>query len=254
MELINAVVIDDEERARDSLKGLINNFCKDVRIVGEASNVPDGVTVINKHRPQVVFLDIEMPDYNGFEIVDFFRDVDFEIIFVTAYSEYALKAFEVSAIDYLLKPVDADKLQAAIEKAKKRLNGADMMNKMHLLKDSMNSGSFHKIALPVSEGLIFVTISEIVYLEADGAYTEVWLNNGTRIVVSKKLKFFEDVLENKPFFFRSHRSYIVNINYIEKYNRSENSLKLDNGKIVIISRDRKSEFERQLKENNLTIG
>lgn len=254
MNYIKAIIIDDEERARYALKGLLDNFCKDVQVVHECSNVPDGVLAINKSRPNLVFLDIEMPEYNGFEILDFFREIDFEIIFVTAYNEYALKAFEVSAIDYLLKPVDVEKLQSAVEKVKKKLNGKDMLNKLTVLKESLNNGSFNKIALPVNEGLIFVNTSEIIYLEADGAYTEVWLSNGTRIVVSKKLKFFEDVLESKPFFFRSHRSYMVNINYIQKYNRSENSLTLDNGKMVIISRDRKTEFERQLKENNITIG
>ncbi len=251
---MKAIIIDDEERARTALSSLLFEYCKNVEVIDTCSNVPDGVLAINKLRPDLVFLDIEMPEYNGFELLSFFREVDFEIIFVTAYNDYALKAFEVSAVDYVLKPVDIDKLKNAVEKAEKKLNGFDMQVRLDVLKESFKTEQFNKIALPVSDGLLFVDTSEIVYLEADGAYTEVWLNNGSKIVVSKKIKFFEDVLDKRPNFFRSHRSYIVNINFIKKYNRSDNALTLDNSKTIIISRDRKAEFELQLKNNNLTIG
>lgn len=254
MTEIKAIIIDDEERARTSLQSLLNQYCPSVKVVEQCSNVPDGVLAINKHRPQLVFLDIEMPEYSGFELLSFFRDIDFEIVFVTAFNEYALKAFEVAAIDYVLKPVDIDKLKLAVEKVEKKLNAYDMQHRLEVLKDSLKTDQFNKIALPVSEGLLFVDTNEIVYLEADGAYTEVWLKNGSKIVVSKKLKFFEDVLENKANFFRSHRSYIVNINFIKRYSKSDNSLLLDNGKSVVISRDRKLEFENQLKSNNVTVG
>lgn len=254
MNSIRAIIIDDEERARSTLSQLINQFCPSVELIGMYANVPDGVIAINKEKPQLVFLDIEMPEYSGFELLNFFRDVDFEIIFVTAYNEYALKAFEVSAIDYILKPVDIDKLKQAIEKAEKKLAGFDMQSRLNLLKETFKTEQFQKIALPVADGLLFVETTEIIYLEADGAYTEVWLKNGSKIVVSKKLKFFEDVLDKRPNFFRSHRSYIVNINSIKKYNRSENSLTLDNGKTIIVSREKKAEFEAQLKANNITVG
>ena len=252
--MINAVIIDDEERARDSLRALLTAYCPEVNIVSECANVPDGVLAINKHNPKLVFLDIEMPEYSGFELLSFFRDVDFEIIFVTAYNDYALKAFEVSAVDYVLKPVDIDKLKSAVEKAYKRIDGHDMKNRLDVLKDSFKSSQFNKIALPLAEGLLFVDVIEIVYLEADGAYTNVWLKDGSKILVSKKIKFFEEVLEGRPNFFRSHRSFMVNINFIKKYSRADNALLLDNGKTIIISRDRKVEFEQQLKSNNITVG
>jgi two-component system LytT family response regulator len=254
VSIIKAIIIDDEERARTTLSSLLKDYCKNVEIIESCSNVPEGVLAINKLRPQLVFLDIEMPEFNGFELLSFFREVDFEIIFVTAYNEYALKAFEVSAVDYVLKPVDIDKLQAAVEKAETRLNTFDMQNRLEVLKESFKNEQFNKIALPVADGLWFVDTTDIVYLEADGAYTEVWLRNGSKILVSKKIKFFEDVLDKRPNFFRSHRSYLVNINFIKKYNKSDNALTLDNGKTVVISRDRKSEFENQLKNNNLTVG
>ncbi len=251
---ITAVMIDDEERARDTLRTLLRDYCPQVEILAECANVPDGVLAINKHQPKLVFLDIEMPEYNGFELLSFFREVDFEIIFVTAYNDYALRAFEVSAVDYVLKPVDIDKLKAAVEKASKRLEGHDMKNRLDVLKDSFKTNQFNKIALPLAEGLLFVDVMEIVYLEADGAYTNVWLKDGSKILVSKKIKFFEEVLEGRQNFFRSHRSFMVNINFIKKYNRADNSLLLDNGKTIIISRDRKAEFEQQLKSNNITVG
>ena len=254
MEKIKAVIIDDEVRARDTLSTLLNQYCSNVDIVASCSNVPDGVLAINQKRPQLVFLDIEMPEYSGFELLSFFRDIDFEIIFVTAYNDYALKAFEVSAVDYVLKPVDIDKLIAAVDKANKKLAGNDMQNRLDVLKDTFKTEQFNKIALPMAEGLLFVETNEIIYLEADGAYTEVWLQNGSKITVSKKIKFFEDVLDKRPNFFRSHRSYIVNINFIKKYNKADNALTLDNGKTIVISRDRKQEFEQQLKDNNLTVG
>lgn len=254
MEVLKAIIIDDEERARSSLKALLRDYCPAVELVDECSGVPEGVLAINRHRPQLVFLDIEMPEYSGFELLGFFRDVDFEIVFVTAYNDYAIKAFDVSAVDYLLKPVDIDKLKAAVEKTQKKIGSHNMQARIDLLKESYTAGQFNKIALPVAEGLLFVDTAEIVYLAADGAYTEVWLRNSSKILVSKKLKFFEDVLENRPNFFRSHRSYIVNINFIKKYNKADNALTLDNGKTIIISRDKKAEFEGQLKHNNITVG
>lgn len=254
MEKIRAIIIDDEQRARSTLRALISEFCPAVEVVADCASVPDGVLQINQKRPHLVFLDIEMPEYSGFELLSFFRDIDFQVIFVTAYNEYALKAFEVSATDYLLKPVDIDKLKTAVEKAVKRRDATDTQNRVDVLKETFRTGEFNKIALPVSEGLLFVEVPEIVFLEAEGAYTNVWLKNGSRILVSKKLKFFEDVLEGRPSFFRSHRSFMVNINYLKKYNKSDSSLLLDNGKTVYISRERKADFEEQLRLHRITVG
>lgn len=254
MSKINAIIIDDEERARNTLRLLLEEYCPEVNIIASCSNVPDGVLKINQHRPQLLFLDIEMPEYSGFELLSFFRDIDFQIIFVTAYNEYALKAFEVSAVDYLLKPVDIDKLKTAVEKASKLVTTDIMQHKIDSLKDSFAAGQFNKIALPVAEGLLFIEVPEIVFLEADGAYTNVWLKNGTKILVSKKLKFFDEILHDRPNFFRSHRSFIVNVNFLKKYSKAESSLQLDNGKTVYISRDRKADFEEQLKLNRVTVG
>jgi two-component system LytT family response regulator len=250
---INAIIIDDEERARRTLRLLIETFCPDVKILGTYKNVPEGVLAINKLNPQLVFLDIEMPEYNGFELLGFFRDIDFEIIFVTAYNQYALKAFEVSAVDYLLKPVDSDLLVKAINKVGNRLQNNSMKERLSALQVNTQNEVFKRIALPVSDGLLFIEIEEIVLLEADGAYTSVFLKDGSEILVSKRLKFFEEVLKERPAFYRPHRSFIVNINFVKKLNRNESTLELDNKKSIPLPRNKKSEFEDLLKRFNLVV-
>ncbi|MBP8033653.1 MAG: response regulator transcription factor [Bacteroidia bacterium] len=250
---MNAIIIDDEERARNTLSSLLLNYCPEITVLATCANVPDGVLAINKHKPDVVFLDIEMPDYNGFELLGFFREIDFDIIFVTAYSEYAIKAFEISAVDYILKPIDIDQLKNSVEKLKQKKLHSQMQEQIELLKESYKGDDIRKIALSMSNGLTFVEIADIVLLEADGAYTTFYLKDGQKILVSKKLKFYEDILSNRSFFFRTHRSYFVNVNYIKKYSRSENAILMDNEFSITISRDRKQEFESLLKELRVSI-
>lgn len=251
MEKITAILIDDEERARNTLSSLLHQYCTDIEVVEMCDNVPNGVIAINKFHPQVVFLDIEMPEYSGFELLDFFKDVSFEVIFVTAYSQYAIRAFEVSATDYLLKPVDIDALQKAVEKIKLNQQKSSLNRRLELLRETYTNDEVSKIALPMADGLLFIEVKDIILLEADGAYTYVYLKNGSKILVSKKLKFFELLLNSRPLFFRPHRSFIININCIKNYNRGDNQLIMDNQHLVAISRDMKSEFESLLKELKL---
>lgn len=250
---MKAILIDDEDRARRTLSLMLEAYCPDVQIVAQCKSVPEGVLAINKHRPDLVFLDIEMPEYNGFELLGFFREVDFEIIFVTAYNQYALQAFEVSAVDYVLKPVDGELLQRAVEKAKNRQGTGAMQERIEALQANTQQEVFKRIALPVSDGLLFVSVEDILLLEAEGAYTKVYLRQERDVLVSKSLKFFEDILKDRRFFYRPHRSYIVNINYVKKFNRSEGFLELDNKRGVPISRDKKSAFEQWLKQYNLML-
>lgn len=240
---IRAIIIDDEENARKTLSRFITDYCPDVELVAQCKNVPEGAMAINKYNPDVVFLDIEMPEYNGFDLLNFFKVINFEIVFVTAYSEYAIRAFEVSAIDYLLKPVEIESLQKAVEKLKEKKYKNSIQDRLELMKDSFKSEEIKKIALPMSDGLLFVDIEHIVYFEADGAYTSLFLNNGSKLFVSKKIKFFEEILHNRKSFFRSHRSYLININYIKKYLRGESNIVMENETAIPISRERKQEFE-----------
>ncbi len=245
--MIKAIIIDDEEGAIRVLTNLLHQFMAEVEIVATARNVPDGVLAINRNKPDVVFLDIEMPDYSGFELLEFFKEVDFEIIFTTAYSQYAIQAFEVSAVDYVLKPIQIDKLEASLVKLKSRLESHTMFDRLQALKTNLKDDLIKKIALPVSDGLLFINVEEIIHLDADGAYTKVWVKGGTSILVSKNLKYFEDLLEKHTPFFRPHRSNIINVNFLKKYSRHDELLIMDNNHEISLSKNRKQEFEEFMK-------
>lgn len=244
---LRAVIIDDEQRARRVLTSSLAEINANIEIVSEAANVPAGVIEINKHKPDVVFLDIEMPDYSGFELLGFFREIDFEIIFITAYNQYAIQAFEVSAMDYLLKPIRIDLLEKSVIKLEEKLNKSNIGERLNALQANIKSDQIEKIAIPVSDGLVFVKIEEIVHIEADGSYATLHLEDGTSMFVSKKLKFFEDILIQRENFYRVHRSHIVSIKHVKKYNRNETLIFLENNKIVKVARDGKAEFESYLK-------
>lgn len=189
-----------------------------------------------------------MPEYNGFELFDFFEEIDFEVVFVTAYDQYAIKAFEVSAVDYLLKPVEIELLQKAVQKAEKKNSLKENKDQIGILKNIYKGEEIKKIALPLMDGLTFVELADISFFMADGAYTNVIFKNKSKILVSKRLKFFEDLLENRPVFFRAHRSSLINLNAMQKYYKGKNAIVMDNGIEISLSRDRKQEFENQLKE------
>lgn len=249
MSQYTAIIIDDEAKARKGLQLLIKHFCPNITILGSYGSVPESVIAINKKNPDIVFLDIEMPEYSGFELLGFFKEITFEIIFVTAYNQYALKAFEVSAIDYLLKPIDGDMIKKAVEKAIKRIGTSQMQASIETLQKNTETNFFRKIGLPISDGVLFVEVDEIVYLQAEGAYTKIYLKN-KEILVSKSIKYFDEILGGWPFFFRAHRSYLLNINFIKKFNRNEGLLILENNELIPLARDRKTDFEQILKHTN----
>lgn len=239
--VLKAVIIEDEQKARRILQTLIEENCDNIKILDTAEDVPSGVKAIIQHKPDVVFLDIELPGFNGFELADFFEEINFEIIFTTAYSQYALQAFQMSAVDYLLKPIQIDQLIAAVEKARKR-RGLQVAEKMKVLKDNLSPSLSKKIALPIAEGYLFVEQDEIVYLEADNTYTTVYFTNGNKIVVSRSLKEFVELIAS-PDFFKPHRSYYVNAARIRQFNRQDGgSLIMENGHTIYIARDKKQEF------------
>lgn len=244
--MITAIIVDDEVRARSVLRNLIDQFCPEVEIVSECSDVPAAVIEINKHKPDVVFCDIEMPNYSGLELVSFFEEINFEIIFATGYSEYAIQAFEVSAVEYLLKPIRIEKLEIAIEKLKLKLEQTNMGKRIEVLKENLAENTIRKIALPVMDGLIFVDILDIELLEADGSYTKVWFTDGKHLLISKRIKFFETLLEKNTQFYRAHRSYLININSVKKYSRKESYIYMDNDQVVTVARERKSHFENYI--------
>ncbi|MCG8575333.1 MAG: LytTR family DNA-binding domain-containing protein [Flavobacteriales bacterium] len=236
---MKAVIIDDESKARNLLDSLLSEYCPEVTVVGSAPDLPSGVDLIRSTQPNIVFLDVEMPTYSGLQILDFFSpgEIQFQIIFTTAYDEYAIKAFELNAIAYLLKPLRPGQLKEAVLKAEKQISQESISEQLESLKQGLSTNKFGKIALPVTDGILFVKQSNIISLRADGMYTEFNTTNG-KIVVSKPLKTFEKLLD-KELFLRTHRSYIANISFIKQLvRRNGKYLLMDDDSVVSLSAER----------------
>lgn len=240
--MIKVIIIDDEAKARRIIDALLKEYCPDVEVVAIAEDVPSGVIAINQHKPDMLFLDVEMPGYTGFQLLDFFTEVNFEIVFTTAHSDYALQAFRVSAIDFLLKPIQISELITAVEKVKAKKDSFSK-ERLSVLKENFKQNSIRKMALPVAEGLIFVDVDDISHLEADGAYTHFHFSNGKKIIVSKKIKEFEEALAIQNNFYRTHRSFIINLKKIKQYIKQEGGyILLENEIQIPLARERKDEF------------
>lgn len=240
--MFKAIIIDDEAKARRILESFITDYCPQLTIVGTAPDVVQGVKLIQKEKPDIVFLDIEMPGYNGFQLLEFFDEINFEIVFVTAYSEFALKAFQVSAVDYLLKPVQIDQLIKAVEKAEKIRGNSLIKERLDTLKTNLQEQKIKKIVVPVSDGSLFIDVSDITHLKAEGSYVNIFLRDGNKILVSKNIKDYENQLTTAEGFFRTHRSYLVNTKYITAIKADTSEAELANKQVIAIARERKNEF------------
>lgn len=219
--MYKAIIIDDEEMARTLLQGMVAEYCPNVETVDVCKDLPTGVKAIRKHKPDIVFLDIEMPGHSGLELLDFFdeKEVHFSIIFVTAYNRYAIQAFKLSAIDYLLKPIEVEDLKNAInlfEKSKYKF-----ASNFQVLKENIKNPSSKKLAINTINSVAFVETKDILYFQGDGAYTKIYLKEGKLITVSKGLKNFETILQDNPDFFRCQKSFIVNVSHISEYVKSD---------------------------------
>lgn len=246
--MLKAIIIDDEAKARRILDSFITEYCPQVMIAGVAEDVVQGVKLIQKESPDIVFLDIEMPGYNGFQLLEFFDEINFEIIFVTAYSEFALKAFQVSAVDYLLKPVQIEQLVKAVEKAEKIRGNSLIKERLQTLKTNLEEQKIKKIVVPVSEGSLFIDIKDITHLKAEGSYVNIYLRDGNKILVSKNIKDYENQLTPAEGFFRTHRSFLVNVQHIKKITPDNTEAELANRQMISIARERKQEFSSFVKE------
>lgn len=247
--MIRTVIVDDEPNNIETLQQLLLKYCPQVELAGTADSVARAREAILESKPDLVFLDIEMPYGNAFELLNSLPVIEFEIIFVTAFGNYAIEAIKFSALDYLLKPVNIKELQAAVQKAAQRIQFKNISQKLDNLYFNLNAAkpSNQKIALPTLEGLIFVNIRDLVWLEARGSYTCIYLSSQQRIMVSRTLKEFEDVLP-EDCFSRIHQSYVINHNYIKKYNRGRGgTIEMDDGTVIEVSMRKKDEFLAKFK-------
>jgi two-component system LytT family response regulator len=245
--MIKAIIVDDEPNCCKTLLLLLNRYCPRVQIIGTYYNGIEALQAINTTSPDVVFLDVEMPKMNGFEMLEKLSSVNFHLIFTTSYDQYALKAFRFSAIDYLLKPVDREELQKAVKKLTGR-STIPIADQLQILLQKVNfpGSPIKKIALPTMEGLQMVLIDSILYCESDDNYTTLFLKNNCKVIVCRTLKEVEEMLGEHSFI-RAHRSFLVNINEIEKYIRGEGGyLLMTNGAMVDVSRSKKEVLLKRL--------
>ena len=240
---IKAIIVDDESRARELLAGMLRQFCPDVEIAESCPDIPHAVKAIKKHNPDLVFSDIEMPGHSGLELLDFFNEeeINFALIFTTAYNQYAIQAMKMSAIDYLLKPIEPEELEKAIELYKKKARAEKQSYRSVL--DNFRHHKNSKLAVPTRNGYKFVNPDDIILLKADNSYTEVILNNGEKLLASRILRNFEDALAQHSHFFRTHKSYLINTQYINEYIKSDGGyILLNNQYQASISPDKVQEF------------
>jgi two-component system LytT family response regulator len=239
---MRTVIIDDEAKGRQTLKNFIVKYAPQLEVIGEANDVNSGIALIEKERPGLVFLDIQMPDGTGFDLLGQVMFTDFKLIFCTSYDQYAVKAFRFSAIDYLLKPIDPDVFKAAVEKAMQN-NIEESKKSFEVL--SQNKMGFKRIALHSAEGISLVDIAEIIRCESSVNYTRIVMKDGSNVLVTKTLKEYDEMLSEHRFI-RVHKSFLVNLLHIKKYLKGE-------GGWVIMSDGSKIEVSRRKKEVLLEV-
>jgi len=242
--MIKCILVDDEKNALEMMEWLLKTYCPQVEIVAMCNSAEQGIAAINAGKPDVVFLDIEMPKMNGFDMLEQFDKLFFDVVFCTAYDQFAIKAFKYAALNYLLKPVDPDDLKATIARIEEKKNIPTREQFDLLLQNIHQSAKTtpQRIALTSGDGLVFVATQDIIYCEAESNYTHVVLAGGRKILVSKVLKEIDEALSG-PDFYRVHSSFLININRIKKFVRGDGGyIVMDNDASINISRNRRQEF------------
>lgn len=244
------VLVDDEPNARNVLRSFIQDFCPKLKVVGEAGGVAEGIQMIRQVSPDLVFLDVEMRDGQGFDLLDKFSKPNFRVIFTTAHDKFAFRAFKYYAIDYLLKPIDPTELVDAVEKLNQLQSENGLIQLLKAMQPHPQEKIFNKLALPSIDGLTMMNIKDIVRLEADAGYTTFYSLQGERVLVTRSIGEFEEVLPPETFF-RVHVSHLVNLEFVKKYMREDGGQALmENGDQVPIARRRKEEFLDLLKSKS----
>ncbi len=243
--MIRAVIIEDDKNNIEVLSGLLSRFCQDIRLEGTALTVEQGTRLIHETSPDLVFLDVELGNKTGFDVLKEFPSPAFSVIFTTAHEQYAFKAIKASCIEYLLKPVNYKELQEAVKKFIQQKSLSVNRKKIEVLLNNIGdlSNTFSKLAIPTSDGYAFLNAGEIIYCQADLNYTVIHTSKNERLMSSRNLKEFEEILDPSVFF-RCHKSYIINLNFIKKYTKSDSVVLMYNETAIDIAHRKKEEFLR----------
>lgn len=251
---IRSILIDDEKASHLTMRNLLQ-WVDNIEHVGEANSLPEGIKLIKQLKPDLVFLDIEMPGYSGLDLFDFFNEdeINFKLVFTTAYSEYAIRAFEMSAVDYLLKPIQLDKLRQAVAKVHSMSTHGDLeMRKFEALSQNIGGTGNKRLGVSLTDEIVFIDIDTIQCIEADGAYTKIHTDVGETLVTSKNLRSYEILLSAYPEFFRCHRSFLVNMYAIRRFLKAEGgTISLKNGINIPLSQRSREAFFEKMKVMNL---
>ena len=241
--MLSVVIVEDEMHSRETLKNLLEEFCQPIDITGLAGNVEEAVEKVRLKKPDLIFLDVELQTGTGFEVLNRLQDMNFNVIFTTAFEHYAVKAIKFSSIDYLLKPIDIEELQQAVEKARLKQGQAESRQQMELLLTNLSSGpAKRKICLATADSVEFISVSDIIYCEANGSYTNFHFTTRKQLLVSKHLKEYEGLLLEHNFM-RVHNSFLINLAEVKKFVKSDGGYILMSNDIPIaISQKKRDEF------------
>jgi len=244
--MTKVLIIDDETRTRELIAKMIDSFGFDVQCIPEGENVQSGIEAIQKHNPDIVFLDIQMPDGTGFDVIRSIEDKSFEVIFITAHEEFAIKAIKFSALDYLLKPVDTAELKAALERALESIDANKEVKQFDALQSNINPSENRRLVLKTQESVHVVDLDDIIRCEADRNYTSFFLVGGKKILVSKTLKEYENLLSNHNFL-RVQQSHLINIDFVDRYDKKNGgAVVMKDGSEVPLSPAKREVFFKRL--------
>lgn len=242
--MLTAIIVEDELASRETLHNYLTKYCPDVEVKAMAESVKMGLAAIKAHKPDIVFLDVEMPYGNAFDLLEQVEEITFETIFVTAYSNYAIQALNFSASYYLLKPIDIDELVAAVEKVKKSKESDDSTFHTRILIDNLRTMNkqLQKVVLPVLDGFEVIQVKDIIRCQANGNFTDFYLENGSHKLICRTLKFYDEILSELGFS-RVHKSHLINLEYITSYKKGKGGqVTMKNGDVVEVSATRKQSF------------
>ena len=243
---IQAILVDDEKNGRENLRGLLNQYCPEVLLVAEAQNAIQAIDLIREHQPELVFLDIEMPGGNGFKVLEFFKEPQFSVIFVTAYDHYAIQAIRFSALDYILKPIDVTLLRSAVDRFVEQKSTDDRRLEQFLKNESRTNGN-KRIALPMTDKIDYIEINAIIKCQGEANYTRFYLTGGKEYLVSKSLVEYEEIL-NGFGFIRTHKSFVVNLAHIVSFVKADGGyLLMSDQSSVPVSRRKKELVLKEIK-------